>query len=204
MGKEILKAVLIRIIAILVTDPLMLLIREWYSNKNNFCAAFTNKWNIIAIVGCCIIVVIFYLLKPYLYDKETKKADRTLFNKIKKQLNGGINFMRKQDFGGSFDVSSLQGVYDFENTKQDPNYNFLNPKIEKRKKALLEHITAFKNIALPNTFSINGDIVRVLPESRETKPEFYKKVKQSLHTTADKICKSYDKFVNKGKRILKV
>ena len=165
--------------------------------------SITNIWFIILIIGVLLIFICF-IKYPYWYDNETREADRRLFNTMIEQLSEGIDFIREHDLGGSFSTAYLQKLYYFEYIKKNPNYNFLNPKIEKLKKELIQQIIAFKEITLTNTFPINGDIVRIPAEWRDEKPEFYNKIRQSIHAAADNVCKSYDKFINKGKKILKI
>jgi hypothetical protein len=204
MSKKLLKEVLIRVFVILIADFVLASLKACLS-ETNLNSVLTNFWNIIIVIGLVIVIIIIIICqKPYGYDNEKRKADKKLFNKIRKDLNGDIYFIREHNFRGSFNTKNLQKLYAFEDIKNDPNYKFLNPKIEKIKNELVKNVIRFKDIALTKTFSLHPNIVQVPTEWADTKPEIYNTVIQNLHTTANNICKCYDKFVLKGKTWLKV
>jgi hypothetical protein len=163
------------------------------------------KCRIIIVAVCIVITIIYNKLKPYCcYDDEKRKEDKKRFNKITRELNGHIYFLKGHDFRNAFDVYILRELYEFAcHPKQDHNYKFLNSKIKKLKKELIQHIIVFKDIVSENTIKVDIEMLYV-PIEKYIKPELYNDAIQSIRTAANKICESYDKFVDKGRKLLKV
>ena len=142
------------------------------------------------------------------YDKQSFENDKAIYDTIIKELSydGIIHFLRTNNFAGfSFRLSSLDELDDFYGTyKDDPGFEFLNPKLEKLRQQLMKDIDEFECLIAGNTFPGTRDGLQTVPPEWEhnNAGRFWEVVNQ-IHATAKRICEGYDTIVKKGKRLIR-
>ncbi len=162
-----------------------------------------NVW-IILLLGLVIILLLFILCERYCYSENDRKEDNWLFNRIKDELLplSAIDYLREVDFGYFF-FDKLEPVYSFEHLKKKPHTKFFHSKLERQKNRIIDDITSYKEIILPNTFATEPDGFGVPIDWKDSHPEKYRYVKQELNERANRICADYDKFIKIGRGVFK-
>ncbi|MBS1780458.1 MAG: hypothetical protein JST70_14100 [Bacteroidetes bacterium] len=164
-------------------------------------------WVVAIIVLTTILIPIVYKLctSAFKYDDHTLELDKHLFNKIINThlpANGSIDWLRGADFHNGFRIENMDELDGFEGRKNDPHFEFLNPKLEEIKKRLLGAVENFSAIIGLNTFPANNPNFQEVPRNWEQ--DQIEDVVRSLHTEKGKICDEYDNLVKSGRRILKM
>lgn len=161
----------------------------------------------IAIIGLSVNLILKKSKKKFVYDDETLKIDREIFERIRIKLlpqEGSISFLRYHSFSGSFKNSSLENLDKFEYESKKSDFEFLNPELESLKKSLN---TKIANLTLTigfETWSLPNDRQSIPKEWQHEQPERFRMVVNELNTTAREICSVYDELIKNGRRILKV
>ena len=155
------------------------------------------------------IIVKYRKLRTFKYDNHSYENDKRLYDMVMKDLtpHGSITFLRSNNFAGfSFHLSSIKELEVFFYKYSDnPQAEFLNPKIENEFKTLLADIKSFQDLICYNTFAVGTDDLQTVPsEWEEEKPEQFWSVVNDLHSAATKVCDDYDRFVRLGKREIKL
>src|ERR1035438_7807578 len=82
-----------------------------------------------------------------------QRADRMALDEILKSLPSNvIDWLAKQDFGGSFWQNDLLPIRDFNNKHSGPEFEFLDAELEKLRLAMIESIDLFASSIAQYTF----------------------------------------------------
>ena len=162
-----------------------------------------------------LIVIAYFILKgivtkyaSFRYDSHSYENDKKIYDTILKSLsnNGIIYFLRTNNFAGfSFRLSSLEELDNFYHSYiDDPNFEFLNPKLEEMRKKLMGDIDEFEGLIAENTFPGTREDLQTVPPEWESKcPNHFWDVVNKIHNSAKNICSDYDMIVKYGKREIK-
>ena len=170
-------------------------------NQINFKTAFVNFWSYkislwIVVVIAILLLIIYWGwkycgLNKFVYDDETIKLDKAMFDKIRNELlpqEGTIGFLRHNNFAGfSFDLEKIDDLDNIEYEDRKSDFEFLNPDLEKIKIELINKISHFTSEISMNTFPTNAGFQSVPSEWEVEQPERFWTIVNSLHSTASEI-----------------
>lgn len=187
------------------------------SNQNdiNFITAFievmTIKISLWITLLCIILLYMAYWTLTNLkrnrfsYNENSMKIDRILFNKIRYELlpqNGAISFIRENNFAGfSFDIDRINDLRNIEHEGRMPDFEFLNPKLEKIKEELITHIANFSKLISHNTYLTHNGLQTIPPEWEHEQPVKFRKIVNEIHNETSLICNKYDELIKTGRRV---
>ena len=166
-------------------------------------------WLIILILIIAFVVIkIIRQKRSFKYEQGELELDKKLFLDIRDNLlpqNRTIGFLRYNNFAGfSFDDKMLEGIENYESKRDDPNFHFFHPNLEKHRIEMLNKISQFTYIIAGETFPTPQGRQTVPPEWETEQPERFDKVVNDLHTLKNEICQTYDDFIKSGRNIFKV
>lgn len=203
-------------ILFLILSNVIPLIKSRIKNES-FAKEFKLFWTykidlwiyVLTIFLLIMIFTIYNVLKKknFKYDTETIKIDRRLFQKIQKELlhqEGAIYWLRTQHFGSAFLDKYVVPLTNFEHECFKSDFEFLNPELESLKKEMFDSVKKFNETLTANTFGHGKNCQTVPPEWRYEQKERYEIAVRELNRLAEEICKNYDNFIRKGRKILKV
>ena len=164
----------------------------------------------IYISALVVFIIVYELVKKakrFRYDEQTLILDRTLFSRIRKQellFDNKIHWLRYQDFGAPFKSEQLMAINVLTEENDKPDFEFLNPKLEKKKKKLVRAVNEFQERTSSYIFGREAGLVSIPPEweFRQT-DRFHKALRETDEKRKD-VCRQYDEFVKLGRRVLKV
>ncbi|WP_313250740.1 hypothetical protein [Stenotrophomonas indicatrix] len=134
-------------------------------------------------------------------EKESVRHDREVFAKFLSDLphNPSIQLLKDHDFGGDFHRSQLQPLFDFVRDWDRPELEFLDAKLEKKRRSFYdsahELYEDFMRETVPN--DRNPELSTVYPWSQRggQRPEWIKQSAATLNASARKFAPRYDEFV---------
>ena len=209
-------ASLIASVIVILLTPLCAAIWAWLG-EDSFWSTLIKIANVDVKLWVVFVLALVYsiirgLVAKYgvfRYDGHSYENDKKIYDTIIKDLSndGIIYFLRTNNFAGfSFRLSSLDELYDFYHSyNDDPNFEFLHPKLEEMRKKLMGDIDEFTGLIAVNTFSGLGEDIQTVPPEWETQcPERFWDVVNKIHNAAKNICSDYDMIVKTGKRVIKL
>ncbi len=161
-----------------------------------------------------LVIFIFYLLNQFLkrknsppYNQEHKELDKALLMQIKSIISSNsIQFLRSHSFAGnSYRKESVEDFFQYSYSCTNPEFEFIDPEINKLLDALTLQIKRFLGVLSENTWHVENkyiDAYTVPPEWQTEQRERFNKVVNEIHDAASEICKNYDKLILLGKRKL--
>jgi hypothetical protein len=130
-----------------------------------------------------------------------KKVYETLGNLL--PWSGSIHFIRSNNFAGfSFKLEDLDDLYGFYEECENPAFEFIDADLEGLRVSLLTHIKEFLHMIAYETFPVIAGVNSVPEEWEDEQPERFMKVVKQLHSSAEKICDTYDAIVKLATRKL--
>lgn len=167
-----------------------------------------DLWVVLLLV--VIIVVVASLLKGKAsYDDNSITVDRNLFEKIRNELDmtSLITQVKANNFSNApVEIEQLTKLLRLieENNKAD--FEFLNPKLNKLKNNLIKELQSFELSASRYLFGVKGNAgwTSIPSEWKYDQPERMKEAFLTLQRNEDKLADAYQKFISKGRAILKV
>ena len=208
-------SIIASIIVILLT-PLCAAVWSWFG-EDSFWGTLIKIANVDIKLWIIVIIVIAYFIirgiaakyGSFKYDSHSYENDKAVYDTIQKELSydGIIQFLRTNNFAGfAFHLSSLKELDDFYHSYIDnPNFEFLNPKLEEMRKKLMSDIDEFEGLIAVNTFPGTRDDLQTVPPEWEIKcPERFWDVVKKIHNSAKSICADYDMIIKYGKRVIKL
>ena len=144
---------------------------------------------------------------------EIVETDKLVFKKILEILpwERSINFLRTNNFAGySFDLSTLDDLYEFEILCRNPLYEFVDPDLEAQKAKLNFEIDSFTSLIAKETFPADGNYLAssnynaVPDEWNDEQPKRFERVVMDLHNNSSRIVEVYRAFVRTAIRKLGV
>ncbi len=147
-------------------------------------------------------------LAQEIYDEESKILDSKLLNEIRNELlptEQEISWLREQNFSYGFNREVAFKFFDFEvKISDNPNYEFLNPELEKLKKQLVKNIQIFNRDLSQLTFP-DGNLMQSVPrEWKKTNPKKLENSINILNRSKINVIEKYDELIRKGRRTLKI
>jgi hypothetical protein len=134
-----------------------------------------------------------------------KETDRRLFQQFKAVLpsKGSIDFIDKFNMAGfSFDVSRLDDLYNFLHDWDDAEHEFLDRKLEEKRKRLLKLVAEYSHLIGLNTWQTNRGFQTVPPEWETEQPTRFYETVEKLHAKAGEIVETHQQLVRLGRRKL--
>lgn len=134
-----------------------------------------------------------------------KEADRKLFQQFKQVLpsNGNIDFIDKQNMAGfSFDLDRLDHLYDFLHRWNDAEHEFLDKKLEEKRKRLLKLIAEYSHLIGMNTWRTDLGFQAVPSEWEDEQPDRFREVVTNLHDKAGEIVAAHQDLVRTARKKL--
>ncbi|MCE4282750.1 hypothetical protein LYZ77_18520 [Xanthomonas hortorum pv. vitians] len=141
-------------------------------------------------------------------EKESVRHDREIFAKFLRDLphKPSIQLLKDHDFGGDYYKSQVQHLFDFVREWDRPELEFLDKKIEKKRKSLYDAahnlFEDFMRETVPNDH--NPEMSTVYPGNQRggSRPDSIKQSAATLNASARKFAPQYDEFVRYTRRRL--
>jgi len=135
-----------------------------------------------------------------------EESDRDLFHHFMETLpyEGSIEFIDRTSMDGQFDQTKHDDMRNFFYHWDDAAHEFLDPKIEKRRKYLWNLIEEYVMLLDKNTVPLENGLRSVPPEWRDEQPERYRETVNSFHAIAGQIVLAHQEMVRFAKKKLKV
>jgi len=165
----------------------------------------TSIYWIASIIVAIVMWRCFMRFKKHYYDDKAKEADKKLFVKIMEEtlpISYMHGFFRNFDFGNPFPFERLKPISEVVSSTKDTRFEFLNPRLEKKKKRLFEDVKRFDHLLSPHIFSVppNHDLFQISPFHIEEDPMLVPKINQM----ATQVTNDYDDFIRTGRKIFKI
>ncbi|WP_447899011.1 hypothetical protein [Stenotrophomonas maltophilia] len=141
-------------------------------------------------------------------EKASVRHDRDIYSKFLSNLphNPSIQLLKHHDFGGDYYASDLQHLLDFVRDWDRPELEFLDKRIERKRKALYEAAHAlyedFMRETIPNDG--NPELRTVYPWKQRggKRPDSVKQSAIILNNSARNFAPQYDDFVRYARKRL--
>ena len=132
--------------------------------------------------------------------------DIKLFNKLIGLLPSAtlIEFLKNKDFGAAFQNDYLDPLRDFNIYWDNAEHEFMNGKLEKKRKELLLEIDEFLDYLAHNTWPLRNGIQSIPAEWEEDQPERWERTKNELNRLSDRIVIIHQDLVRLAKKELHV
>ena len=144
------------------------------------------------------------------FSDNTSEHDRILFEEFQLifPAEPTLRLLKETDFGSSFRKKDIQPLYDFVDTWDSVEKEFLNAKLEKARKALYdtaneladEFVTRTVPIGDGNSISVYSDNLRSRGGPR---PDHVRADAKVLNDKSRLFAPQYEAFIRKGKAVLK-
>jgi hypothetical protein len=169
----------------------------WYVFKPDFEPALTSVGLLASLIGLIVEERV----------STVREVDRALFLTFKETLpsNGSISFVDQNNFAGfPFELKELRDLDRFVHEWGDAEHEFLNRKLEVKRKQLLKLVKKFLGVIALQTFPTHTSGWNSVPEEWETEqPERFHKVVNQLHTLAGQIVAAHQDLIRMARRKLK-
>lgn len=141
-------------------------------------------------------------------EKNSVRHDRDIFAKFLSDFphNPSIQLLKDHDFGGDYYSSELRHFFAFVREWDRPELEFLDKRIEKKRKALYasahDLYEDFMRETIPN--DRNPEMSTVYPWNQRggQRPEWVKQSAATLNASARKFAPQYDEFVRYARKRL--
>jgi hypothetical protein len=167
-------------------------------------AAKNPGWDTISISFALLATVIGLEIGEE--KKRLKNPDIILFDAFLQVLpsDGNIDYVKQNDMAGPIDMNQLEQLRRFKYDWNNAEHEFINKKLEKKRKELPELIEAFYTFAGVNTWQVKGNVHRVPTEWQQTQPMRYDQVVNQLNSYANQIYTLHQELVRFAKKRLKL
>ncbi|WP_193210164.1 hypothetical protein [Aliarcobacter butzleri] len=201
-----------------ISKPLWLEIVNTLFNKN-FQINITDA-NDTIIGFLLVITALMYNLTTVYFDKfliskqETLKQekwllkDKLLFEKFLEELpsNGSIEFLKIHSFQDGFYLEYLRQILNFEQNWNDAEHEFINEKLEKLRKELLENIKKFVYVNANGSYSLGDGYFTTTPDAYRlddwNMPQHVIDKMKEMDDLADKVVESHQTFIRVANKVL--
>lgn len=161
-------------------------------------------WLVLSVLLVAICVKLF----RFKYDSETLQLDRDLFNRIKNDeaLTEAIIDAKTHSFSNhAVPIRFFSAMHRLLEDADHPNFEFFNPKLEKLKDQLVKEIEDFDSATGHFMFGTGNIGFTSIPSEWEyDQPARLKVAKTTIQKHEDSLALAHQKFISKGRRILKV
>ncbi|WLA01571.1 hypothetical protein [Xanthomonas translucens] len=134
-------------------------------------------------------------------EKESVRHDREIFARFLSDFphNPSIQMLKEHDFGGDYYKSQVQDLFDFVREWDRPELEFLDEKIEEKRKSLYDaaHVLFedFMRETVPHDRNPGMSTVYPWNQRGGQRPESIKQSAATLNASARKFAPQYDEFV---------
>lgn len=194
---------------------LMPYIKSLLDNKT-FKEAFISFWTqkidirlaVLALVIFFLLRFVFIKLLRFRYDSATLAMDKKLFDKIqfKYLTQEMIADPRSHTFSSNpFDGELLFALFKILNEGEKSDFIFMNPSLEKKKKAIIAAVRELQEITGEYLFGVrsNVDLLAIPSEWEHDDPEKFEHVAKEIYQRERMLTEKYDTFIKAGRQILK-
>lgn len=138
--------------------------------------------------------------------EKRNNPDRQLFEAFLEVLpsHGSIEFIKTHNIGGTFDPEELNDLRRFTYEWIDPEHEFLNNRLEKKRRKLHELTEQYLYSIAVNTFPTHSGRQRVLPRWELERPKPFGEVVNELHDLADQVADAHQDLVRTARKTLNV
>lgn len=157
---------------------------------------------IIIVIGVITFAshMILYIIKLKTRIK-TSNRDREILNEIKKllPLNYAKDFLGQFDFGsGKFSYEKLETLEKFIDIEENPEFHFLDKKLDIEKQELLEVAKRLKRLFIEHFDRIPGDKDewRMSKNLKERDRQLYEKAIEEVNQTSSEMWEKYKKLIS--------
>jgi hypothetical protein len=134
-----------------------------------------------------------------------KISNRKLFEQFKEVLpsNGSVAFIDNLNMAaGSFHPTNLDDLDNFAAGWNDAEHAFLDRKLEKKRKHLLELIKEYRLLVGGNTFRTRDGEQTVPPEWEDEQPDRFNQVVKMLHDKAGEVVDAHQQLIRLARKKL--
>lgn len=189
-----------------------------YYNDTNFIFQFKKMWLIkINLWLALLMVLVFFSLFNYLnkkkitkfvYDNETIELDKKLFNRIKNELLTAEtldNLYNHLFSTHTFEKEKFDFIYATIKANENPEFEFLNPDLEKSKEELINAIKKFRSSTIGTIYSApTKNDFNFLGIPREWDEKKFYSAMDKIELEETNLFSKTEEFIKKGRRILKI
>lgn len=183
-----------------IVFPIISIIMSWSTNK------IFNPSDGSSVAAGIVAIVSVYLSSSE--EKASVRHDREIFAKFLADFphNPSIQLLKFHDFGGDYYSSDLQHFFAFVREWDRPELEFLDKRIEKKRRTLYgsAHILHddFMRETVPN--DRNPDMSTVYPWNQRggQRPDWIKQSAATLNAATRKFAPQYDEFVRYARKRL--
>jgi hypothetical protein len=164
--------------------------------------ARTPSWEpLVTTLGLLATLIGLEVTEP---RRRRTEADCQLFQSFLEILpsGGSITFIRNHPMEGAFALNSLNDLYRFADEWSNPEHEFHDKTLEKKRKELLKHVSQYLSFAARNTFPTDTGLQTVPPEWEIDQPERFDQLVRELHSRADEIFELHQGFVRTARKRL--
>lgn len=201
-----------------ISKPLWLEIANNIFNKN-YQINITDENDIIVGFSLVTMALLYNLITVY-FDKfliskqEVLKQekwlvkDKLLFEKFLEELpsNGSVEFLRTHSFQNGFYLEYLRQILNFEQNWNDAEHEFINEKLEKLRKELLENIKDFVYVNANGSYPLGDGYFTTTPNAYRlddwNMPQHVIDKMKNMDDLADKVVKTHQNFIRIANKIL--
>lgn len=140
---------------------------------------------------------------PYLQAKADEKILRDLMKVV--PSNGSIRFLRTNNFAFSYESKRLEDIDRFVCDRDGPDYEFLDPGLERAREKFRESCRALMDALAVHTFDTSREGRYAVPGEWEYEdPQRFHDAVSEIHKAADAVCRTYDKLIRAARKKLAV
>ncbi|MBB3819823.1 hypothetical protein FHT03_003014 [Xanthomonas arboricola] len=183
-----------------IVFPIISIIMSWSASKT------FNPSDGSSVAAGIVAIVSVYLSASK--EKASVRHDREIFAKFLADFphNPSIQLLKSHDFGGDYYSSDLQDLFAFVREWDRPELEFLDKRIEKKRRALYASAHALYDDFMRETVPNDGnpDMSTVYPWNQRggQRPDWIKQSAATLNTAARKFAPQYDEFVRHARKRL--
>lgn len=187
----------------------------------DFITEFLKFWNykiqlwIIVFLILALILVYRFLSRNkikednFKYEDETLELDRKLFEKIRTEImdeSVALNLKDNSFSSYPFDIRDLDFIHNFTEEHKNPNFEFLNPKLETIKEDLIESVELLQKSLSKNIFGtdIKHPEKTFIGIPKEWEYERIETARNNIENAEKLVFTDYEKLIKTGRRILKI
>ena len=190
-----------------------------YYNNSDFISEFLRLWQtkfslwVLAITGLLFYILSYYLHRPtsknkFVYDEETIALDRKLFNYIRNEIitNETLEDLNSHTFSNhSFEREKFNFIHNILAVSKQPDFEFLNPELEKAKIELVNAIKMFQSSTLGTIFSTpSHNDIGFLGIPREWDEKKFYAAMDKIEPEETNVFRKAESLIKLGRRTLKI
>jgi hypothetical protein len=162
-------------------------------------------WESVTAGLSALVAFVGLLIEQNIYNN--KKSDRRLFEQFKRVLpsDGSVAFIDTLSMAaGSFHPANLDDLDNFADTWNDAEHEFLDRKLERKRKHLLKLIKEYRLLVGGNTFRTRDGEATVPPEWESEQPDRFNQAVNILHDKAGEVVEAHQQLIRLARKKLEV